>query len=352
MSPRLSRLLGNTQVRLGLALIGTLALFSILAPMLSSHDAVTSDFERGSEALGPTGPGKLFWFGADRLYRDELVRLAEGGRTSLWIGLSATVLATLLGTAVGIVSGYYEGAPGIRIPWLFVVGAGALFGVTIYGPLELTTRLYSHHGLPAIAILVALGLVSWAIRSRGRAQTQTTRSGPELGLDAALMRAVDVGLAFPFLLLVMALGSAFERTSATTILLTLGFSGWLGIARVVRAKTIGIRNQEFFVAARALGQRTHKILWLHVLPNVAGPVIVLATLSVAQMIVAESALSYLGVGISPPTPTWGYMLFEGQEVYATAPWLLVAPFVAILTCVLGFNVLGEGLREALDPRKD
>jgi ABC-type dipeptide/oligopeptide/nickel transport system permease subunit len=343
VNPRLLRLLSNTQVRLGAGLVGVLVVFSIVAPIVSSHDAVTSDFERGAGPFGPAGPSATFLLGADRLYRDELVRLAEGGRTSLFIGVCATALATVLGTAVGIVSGYYEGARGVRVPWLFVGGAATLVGVSVYGPLSLTERLYAHHGLAAFGVLAAFAVASFLVRAK---------KGPELGLDAALMRAVDVGLAFPFLLLVMALGSAFERTSATTILLTLGFSGWLGIARVVRAKTIGIKNQEFFLAARALGQRTHKILLLHVLPNVAGPVIVLATLSVAQMIVAESALSYLGVGISPPTPTWGYMLFEGQEVYASAPWLLAAPFVAILSCVLGFNVLGEGLRESLDPRKD
>ncbi len=339
----LRRLTNNAQVRLGLGLVGTLTLFSVFAPLMSPHDAFTSDFARGASPSGPVGPSRVFLFGADRLFRDELVRLAEGGRTSLTIGVAATALATTLGTAVGIVSGYYEGERGVRLPWALLGGALLLVGVTVYGPVDLTTKLYAHHGL-----YVALGLLALAATTRGLGQ----KAGPEIGVDAALMRAVDVGLAFPFLLLVMALGSAFERTSATTILLTLGFSGWLGIARVVRAKTIGIKNQEFFLAARALGQRTHKILLLHVLPNVAGPVTVLATLSVAQMIVAESALSYLGVGISPPTPTWGYMLFEGQEVYATAPWLLIAPFAAILTCVLGFNVLGEGLREALDPRKD
>jgi len=170
-------------------------------------------------------------------------------------------------------------------------------------------------------------------------------------LDTALMRIVDVGLAFPFLLIVMALGAALDRTTASTIFFTLGFTGWLGVARIIRAKTLQVRNLDFVVAAKALGQSTPRILLRHVLPNVAGPLVVISTILVAQMILAESVLSFLGAGISPPTPTWGHMLFEGQDYLSTAPWISAAPAGAILIAVLGFNLLGEGLRDALDPKK-
>jgi ABC-type dipeptide/oligopeptide/nickel transport system permease subunit len=110
-----------------------------------------------------------------------------------------------------------------------------------------------------------------------------------------------------------------------------------------------VRSLEYVLAARAMGQSTVGVLWRHVLPNVAGPLVVVATMQVAQMIVADSVLSYLGVGIAPPTPTWGRMLYDGKEYYATAPWLVVAPGVAIVLAVWGFNLLGEGLRDALDP---
>ncbi len=170
-------------------------------------------------------------------------------------------------------------------------------------------------------------------------------------VDTVLMRVVDVGLAFPFLLIVMALGAALERTTAATIFLTLGFTGWLGIARIVRSKTLQVRALDYVVAARSLGQSTPRILLRHVLPNISGPIVVIGTILVAQMILAESVLSYLGAGIAPPTPTWGHMLFEGQDYLGAAPWITAAPGVAILLSVLGFNLLGEGLRDALDPRK-
>jgi peptide/nickel transport system permease protein len=200
------------------------------------------------------------------------------------------------------------------------------------------------------AVAAVFGLTTWLAAVFIRDAPWS--AGVDLNLDTALMRLVDVGLSFPFLLLVMAVGAALDTTSATTILGTLGLTSWLGTARIVRAKTLQVRTADFVVAARALGQSTPKILAHHVLPNVAGPLVVLATISVAQMIVAESVLSYLGAGIGPPTATWGRMLQEGQEYYLAAPWTLVAPAIAILMAVFGFNMLGEGLRDALDPRED
>ena len=170
-------------------------------------------------------------------------------------------------------------------------------------------------------------------------------------IDDSIMRFVDIGLSFPFLLLVMAIGSALDRTTDGTILLVLGLTGWLGTARMVRSKTMQIRDLDFVVASRALGQRTWVILVRHILPNVAGILIIIGTISIAQMILAESVLSYLNLGVAPPAPTWGRMLNDGQEVYMAAPWLLIAPGAAILLSVLGFNLLGEGLRDALDPKE-
>jgi ABC-type dipeptide/oligopeptide/nickel transport system permease subunit len=163
------------------------------------------------------------------------------------------------------------------------------------------------------------------------------------------MRGVDVLLALPYLLLVMAIGAALQETTALAILITLGATGWLGLARIVRAKTLHVCALDYVEAARALGQSPLRIIVKHVMPNVFGVVVVTATTMIAQMVVADSALGYLGLGISPPTPTWGRMLAEGQEYYVVAPWLLAAPAVAIFLAVWGFNMLGEGLRNALDP---
>lgn len=171
-------------------------------------------------------------------------------------------------------------------------------------------------------------------------------------LDTFLMRSVDVGLSFPYLLLVMAIGAAVGDTTIVTILTVLGLTSWFGTARIIRSKTIQVRNLDFIVASRALGQSTLPILLRHILPNVAGPLIVIGSASVAQMIIAESVLSYLQVGLPPPTATWGRMLLEGQRFYTVAPRLVLAPGVMIFLAVLGFNLLGEGLRDALDPHED
>jgi peptide/nickel transport system permease protein len=264
------------------------------------------------------------------------VRLAFGARLSLLLGISATAIASALGAAVGIVAGYNEGKSGFVIPWPVPVALAGGLALAIGG-----------HGTIAIFIVVAaIALSIVAVRSR----IEFLASGVAMNFDVALMRLVDIGLSFPFLLLVMAVGSAVDRTSVGSILIVLGLTGWLGTARLVRAKTMQIRSRDFVLAARSLGATTAGILFRHILPNIAGPLIVVSTVSVAQMILAESVLSYLGVGISPPTPTWGHMLFEGQDYYAAAPWLVVAPGAAILIAVFGFNLLGEGLRDALDPR--
>jgi ABC-type dipeptide/oligopeptide/nickel transport system permease subunit len=171
-------------------------------------------------------------------------------------------------------------------------------------------------------------------------------------VDNFLMRSVDIGLSFPYLLLVMAIGAAVGDTTVLTILMVLGFTSWFGTARIMRSKTIQVRALDFIVASRALGQSTFWILIRHILPNVAGPLIVIASASVAQMIIAESVLSYLQVGLPPPDATWGRMLLEGQRIYTLYPRLVLAPGIMIFIAVIGFNLLGEGLRDALDPQED
>jgi ABC-type dipeptide/oligopeptide/nickel transport system permease subunit len=312
-----------------------MVLFALVGPLVAPHDAYTSDFVNGASPLRtPVGPSPDFWLGADRVYRDEFTRLAVGGRFALGIGLAATALATGVGGAVGIVAGWFEGTTGVRVSWVLLAGlaVGAAMG------------LADHPNVALAAVL--LGVLSWGVAELGG--IEALRAGPSVNLDVALMRAVDVGLALPFLLLVMAIGAALERVTPLTVVLVLGLTGWLGTARVVRAKTMQVRRLDFVLAARAMGRTTPEILWKHVLPNVSGLLLVVATVSVAQMILAESALGYLGLGIAPPRPTWGRMLFEGQDYLLAGPWMVAAPALAIVFAALGFHLLGEGLRDALD----
>lgn len=173
-------------------------------------------------------------------------------------------------------------------------------------------------------------------------------------LDTALMRFVDLVLAFPFLLLAILLAALLRDTSlgdgTAKVYITLGAVSWTTMARVVRGKVMSVRQQAFIESARAVGASGYRIVRRHVVPNIVGPVIILATITMAQMILAESVLSYLGLGAPPPTASWGRMLFDGQSYYRIAPWLIIAPGVAIVVTVLGFNLFGEGLRDALDPK--
>ncbi len=335
---RRAKLLAHRGARVGIFLILVVVLFAVLGPLFAG-DPLHSDFARGATEDGlPVGPSASHWLGTDRLFRDVFARLAIGARTSLLVGFAATLIATVLGTAVGVVAGYYEGTEGARVPWASVASLGAALVLLVSGA--------PRAALAVLAVAVILALVLPRIVGRAHLLAR----GLDLDADTALMRLVDIGLSFPFLLLVLALGAALERTTAATILVTLGLTGWLGTARVVRAKTLQVRNLDFVVAARALGRSTPAILLVHVIPSVLGPILVLATAAVAQMILAESALGYLGAGIAPPAPTWGHMLYEGQDNYQIAPWLVAAPGVAILLTVFGFNLLGEGLRDAFDPR--
>ena len=329
----------NRGARVGLFLVLGLTAFALIGPLLAHHDPNVSDFSRGATPLGePVGPSGLYWLGTDRVFRDVFVRVAYGARLSLVIAISATLISTVIGAGVGLVAGFYEGSEGARLPY------GSLLLAAV--GLVLVVGGRTHLGAGMLVAGACVTVVAWLL------PPQPLLDGPSVDADTALMRLVDVGLSFPFLLLVMALGAAFDRTTVSTILWTLGLTSWLGTARVVRAKTLSVRNLDFVSAARALGQPVRRILVSHVLPNVAGPIIVLSTAQVASMIVAESVLSYLGVGIAPPTPTWGHMLYEGQDIYVSAPWLLVTPALAILLSVLGFNLLGEGLRDALDPKEE
>jgi ABC-type dipeptide/oligopeptide/nickel transport system permease subunit len=170
-------------------------------------------------------------------------------------------------------------------------------------------------------------------------------------VDELVMRLADVTLAFPTLLLLIALVAALQP-SLTVVFITIGVVGWAGMARLVRGQVLVVRELEFVQAERALGAGDIRILLRHILPSVIAPVVIAGTLGVAGAIMAESSLSFLGLGVQPPTPSWGSMIADGRDLYQLrhAPWTSVFPGLAIGAAVLGFNLLGDALRDAIDPR--
>ena len=201
-------------------------------------------------------------------------------------------------------------------------------------------------------VSLAVGLVSQAI-----ALTLGVVFGLLAGfygrwVDELVMRLADVTLAFPTLLLLIAMVAALNP-SLGVVLLTIGIVGWAGMARLVRGQVLVVRQLEYVQAVRALGARDTRIIARHVLPNVIAPVVIAATLGVAGAIMAEAALSFLGLGVQPPTPSWGGMIADGRDLslLRNAPWTSVFPGLAIGAAVLGFNLLGDALRDALDPRR-
>ena len=168
-------------------------------------------------------------------------------------------------------------------------------------------------------------------------------------IDALVMRLADITLAFPTLLLLIAVAAAV-KPSLPVVFVVIGVVGWAGMARLVRSQVLVLRRSEFVLAARALGAPDRRVLLRHLLPNVRTQVIIAATLGIAGAIMAEAALSFVGLGAQPPTPSWGAMVADGRDLLRVAPWISVAPGLAIGIAVLGFNLVGDALREAYDPK--
>ena len=168
-------------------------------------------------------------------------------------------------------------------------------------------------------------------------------------VDMLIMRAVDLMLCFPSFFLILTVIAVLEP-SIWNIMAVIGFTSWMGVARLIRAEILTIREREFIQAARSQGASDIRIITRHIIPNAMTPVLVSATLGVAGAILTESALSFLGIGVQPPTPSWGNMLTAGKDNLEYAWWLSLFPGMAILITVLGYNLLGEGIRDALDPR--
>ena len=284
------RLLRRPMAWCGIAIIALLIGVALFAPQISKIDP-TQIFPNGVNALGePHAPGAEFKLGADTLGRDVWTRVLYGARVSLEVGFFAMLSSVVIGTIIGLVSGYFGG-------WI----------------------------------------------------------------DGALMRFTDVIISLPTVLLVIAFvavlpvepiqifGREFDR-NVFNMLLAIGLVTWTRVARTVRGEVLSLKRREFIEAAHATGCSSGRIIFRHLLPNVLPTIIVLATLNTANNILLEAGLSYLGLGVEAKTPSWGGMISEGQPFLLSAPWIALAPGIAIVLAVAGFNFVGQALQETLEPR--
>lgn len=263
----------NPSLVVGGLIVGLIVVFAVAGPLISTYDVETVDMSNRF-AL----PTLAHWLGTDNFGRDLWTRMAQGARISVSIAVASVGIAAVIGTAVGLITGYFGG-------WI----------------------------------------------------------------DLVIMRIVDVFLGFPPIILALAIIAALGPGSLNLIL-SLAAVFWTEYARVVRAVTLAQREIAYVTAARAIGASHLRILAIEILPNVIGPVIVLATLGLGTAIIAESGLSFLGFGVEPPTPSWGWTLSFGTRYLRTEPWLSIVAGLSIMVTVLGFNLFGDGLRDYLDPR--
>jgi len=275
---------------------------------------------------------------------NERVKRALRGDARAWFGISVVVLLVLLAILAPLVAHQDP----LRIDlvhqlqgpsWQHWLGTD-IQGRDVWARLVYGSRISLTAGIVSQSIALSLGL------------TMGLMAG-YYGhwVDEVVMRLADVTLAFPTLLLLIAMAAALQP-SIGVVFITIGIVGWAGMARLVRGQVLVVRQLEFVQASRALGARDVRVVLRHVLPNVVAPVLIAATLGIAAAIMAEASLSFLGLGVQPPTPSWGSMIADGRDLnqLRNAPWTSVAPGLAIGAAVLGFNLLGDALRDALDPR--
>ena len=290
------RLRRDRAAMIALGVVLLVILMAIFAPVIAAilGHGVYQQF-RGTNPAGlsplgqPIGPNSTFWLGTDDQGRDIFIRIAYGARISLFVGVVATAVTVAGGLVLGLAAGYFGG---------FV--------------------------------------------------------------DSLIARFFDWLLAVPFLLLAISLISVVNvhpigplRPGLPVVIVVLGFFGWAAVGRIVRGQVLSIREKEYIEAARALGARPWRIMFVDILPNLLAPLIVYSTLLIPATIVAEAALSFLGVGVLPPTADWGEMISTSQNYYLYGSWwYLVFPSLALLITTLAFNIFGDGVRDAFDPRGD
>ncbi len=263
----------NKTAMLGVALILFFIIIALLAPLIAPYDYKEQQLIERLQA-----PSSTHWFGTDDLGRDLFTRVLFGARISLWVGFFSVVGSVVVGTALGILAGYYG---------------------------------------------------KW--------------------LDMLISRVFDIVLAFPSILLAIAI-VAILGPSLQNALYAIAIVNIPTYGRLVRAKVLSLKTEEYIIAAKAIGMKNGRILISHILPNSMTPIIVQGTLGIAMAIIEAAALGFLGLGAQPPDPEWGKMLSDSRQFIQKAPWTVIFPGISIMLTVLGFNLMGDGLRDAMDPK--
>jgi peptide/nickel transport system permease protein len=276
-----------------LAFIGFICFVAIFAPVIRAVVGAPRPNVQNPDLLDdfglPSGPSSEHWFGVDQRGRDVFSRTIYGARVSLQVAFISTFVIIVVGVTFGLIAGYYRGI-----------------------------------------------------------------------VDSLLTRAMDVVLAFPYLILAVGIGVACAgadgclggliQPGITTVIVVICLVSWPYMARIVRGQVLSIREKEFVDAARSLGASDRRIIFREILPNLIAPIIVYGTVLVPQVILFEAALSFLGVGVDPRTPSWGQMISDATEIFSEAWWFMTFPGLALLFTVLAFNLVGDGLQDALNPR--
>ena len=287
----------------------------------------------------------LYLMGTDDLGRDVFARMLQGAWVSLTVGFVAVGIAVLIGIFMGGIAGYFGQyhiqVDHILLAFILVSGAG-LVAVKLI-----------HFG--ALLLLLGLGHILYSILTKKRSGEKAVSSWSAflgknaVSVDTLIMRIVDIMLCFPSFFLILTV-VALLPASIYNIMIVIGLTSWMGTTRFVRAEFLSLREQDFVAAVKALGVSNFRIIFRHMIPNAVAPVLVSATIGIATAILTEAGLSFLGFGVPPPHATWGNILSDGKRFIFDAPWLTFIPGVAILIVVLSFNLFGEGLRDALNPR--
>ncbi len=287
----------NRLTYIGLAIASLVIFAAVFAPFIATHDVTAQNL-----AVRFADPSAEHWFGTDALGRDVFSRVIYGARISLQVGLIVVIVSAIIGIIIGSISGFYGG-------WIDRFLSGYVFNVFLAFP----------------GLLLAIALAAFI--------DERKLLGFITGPDAA-----------DYIL-------SFFTPGLFKMLLALCIIGWVGYARVMRGQVLKVREYDFVQAARALGASNLRILFVHILPNAIQPLIVQSSLGMAGAVLSEASLSFLGLGIPPPAPSWGTMIEEARQLFSVYPHVLFFPGAAIALTVLAFNFIGDGMREYLDPKQ-